>query len=177
MAESKTKYYSFTGRAFWAKLYEPDEFRGAVRWSVNLYLDDETEWAKFKESGIQKTVKEGPDGKYFQLYRPTTKAMGARMVRFTPPIVYDKNGEALVKYVDSNNQIIRSYEDPNFKFVRVGEPVLIGNGSKIKVNVSVYPTQMGPGNRLESIQIVDLIEYKRPEEPVAPTKKDDEIPW
>lgn len=42
------------------------------------------------------------------------------------------------------------------------EPIncLIGNGSKVKVYVSIYDTKMGKGTRLEGMQVVDLIEYE-----------------
>ena len=42
------------------------------------------------------------------------------------------------------------------------EPInqLIGNGSKVKVYVSVYDTKMGKGTRLEGMQVTDLIEYE-----------------
>jgi hypothetical protein len=42
------------------------------------------------------------------------------------------------------------------------EPIdcLIGNGSKVKVYVSVYDTKMGKGTRLEGMQVVDLVEYE-----------------
>lgn len=40
------------------------------------------------------------------------------------------------------------------------EKTLIGNGSKVKVYVSVYDTKMGKGTRLEGIQVTDLVEYE-----------------
>lgn len=42
------------------------------------------------------------------------------------------------------------------------EPInqLIGNGSKVKVYVSVYDTKMGKGTRLEGMHVTDLIEYE-----------------
>lgn len=160
---SNTKYYTFTGKVQWAKVYTPDEFRGAVRWGLDLYMDSDKEWAKFKESGIQKKVKENDAGKGFNLTRSTTKVMKGKMVYFTPPQIVDKDGKVLVKYVDDQGKDVRSYEDKDKKITRVGDPVMIGNGSTIEVNVSVYPTAMGPGNRLESIKLIDLIHYEKPE--------------
>lgn len=160
---SNTKYYTFEGKVQWAKVYTPDEFRGAVRWGLDLYMDKDDEWKKFKESGIQKKVKENENGKGFNLTRSTTKVMKGKMVYFTPPQILDKDGKVLVRYVDEVGKDVRSYEDPNKVIRRVGDPVMIGNGSLIQVNVSVYPTAMGPGNRLEAIKIIDLIHYEKPE--------------
>lgn len=179
-APSKTQYLTLTGKAYWAKVYQPDEFRGAVRWTMDFYPQDADEWAKFTKAGIQKKVKENADGKYFQAARSTTKLMKGRVVNFTPPVIYDKDGEALVKYVDENGKDIRSYDDADTKINRVGDPILIGNGSTVAVTLSVYPTAMGPGNRLESVRVIDLIEYERPETPAETTKAEEtdaDAPW
>lgn len=162
-AVSNTKYVKFNGKAQWAKVYTPDEFRGAVRWSMDLIMTDDKEWEKFKDLGIQKKVKEGDDGKYFNLTRSTTKLMKGKLVHFTPPQIYDKDGMVIVKYVDEAGIDVRSYDDPNKVIRRIGDPIMIGNGSEVEVTVSVYPTAMGPGNRLESIKIIDLIHYEKPE--------------
>jgi hypothetical protein len=39
----------------------------------------------------------------------------------------------------------------------------IGNGSKVKIAYTVYETKMGKGTRLEGVQVLDLVEYERPE--------------
>jgi hypothetical protein len=49
---------------------------------------------------------------------------------------------------------------------------LIGNGSKVKVSVAVYDTVKGKGQRLESIQVLDLIEYEKGEYELPPVKED-----
>lgn len=162
-AVSNTKYVTFTGKVQWAKVYTPDEFRGAVRWSLDLIMSDDAEWQKFKDLGIQKKVKENENGKYFNVTRSTTKLMKGKLVHFTPPTIFDKDGLPIVSYVDEENKIVRSYDDPNKVIRRIGEPVMIGNGSDVQVTVSVYPTAMGPGNRLESIKIIDLVHYEKPE--------------
>jgi hypothetical protein len=164
LTESKTKYISIEGTAFWCKVYTPDEFRGSSKWMLNLYPSNEKEWAKFKEAGIQKKVKEDENGKSFAVTRNTSKMIKGNMVYFAPPVIYDKNGAVLVQYVDEKGSPVRSYNDPNKRPNRVGDPVLIGNGSLVSVRLSVYPTAMGPGNRLESITLLDLIHYEKPEE-------------
>lgn len=40
---------------------------------------------------------------------------------------------------------------------------LIGNGSKVKVAFEVYETKMGKGTRMMGVQVLDLVEYERPE--------------
>lgn len=160
---SKTQYVTFKGKAFWAKIYKPDDFRGAVRWTLNLVMDDEAEWKKFKDLGIQKKVNKNADGEYFAASRPTTKMIAGKIVNFTPPIVYDKEGNVLVGYYNDQGHLLRSYDDPNKKVTKVGENVLIGNGSEVEITLCVYPTAMGVGNRLETIKILDLIEYKAPD--------------
>lgn len=162
MILTKTQYITVDGIAYWCKPYHPDEFRGAVRWGVDLVVDEANE-KKMKEYGIQKVVKKTENGNTVKLYRPTTKMMKGRLVHFTPPIIYDKDGGVLVAYYDDQNQFVRSYDNADQKIIKKGENVLIGNGSKIQVTLSIYPTSMGNGNRLESIKILDLIEYKAPE--------------
>lgn len=39
----------------------------------------------------------------------------------------------------------------------------IGNGSKVKIAFTVYDTKMGKGTRLEGVQVLELVEYERPE--------------
>lgn len=155
-----TDYVTFEGIANYVKPYKPDEFRGAVRWMLDLTLDTEDEVKKYKEVGIQKKLKQVEKGLAFSPNRPTTKLMKGKLVNFTPPFIYDKNGEVLVKYVDENGKPVYSYDDANKKITRVGDPVIIGNGSRVAVRMSYYDTAMGIGSRLESIKILDLIEYK-----------------
>lgn len=164
-APSNTKYLNLVGTVRWAKVYTPDEFRGAVRWSIDFYPESDEVIKQIKEAGIQKTLKDKGEGKYLNFTRSTTKFMKDRLVYFTPPIIYDADGDMMVYYTDDNeDKVIRSYEDKDFNVKRVGEPVLIGNGSKVEITLSVYPTAMGPGNRLESIKILDLVTYERPPE-------------
>ncbi len=157
-----TEYLRLKGKVAWAKIYDPDEFRGAVRWTMNFYPADDVEWDKFKKAGIQKKVKEDELGKFFAATRPTNKLIKQRIVNFTPPMVYNKEGQPIIFYVkegDEGQTPVRSYEGDT-KIERVGEPILIGNGSEVEITLSVYQTSMGPGNRLEAIKLVDLITYE-----------------
>jgi hypothetical protein len=161
--KSTTKYLDVTGKLYWPKIYTPDEFRGAVRWTINFIPDNEEELRKIKSAGIQKREKDTPDGKQFAFTRSTSKLMGKKMVYFTPPIIYGEDGKEVVSYTDPDGKLIRSYEDDTLEITRKGDPVMIGNGSKVKITLSVYPTAMGVGNRLESIKLIDLIHYEAPE--------------
>lgn len=186
MTEEKkinSQYWRFKGQVAWAKIYEPDTFRGASNWLLNFYPENETEWANIKKAGLQARVKEddgeksGVKGKFIPLRRPVVKQIKGNPVYFTPPRIFDKDGEPIILYTDGQNKEIRSYDDKSLVINRVGSPVLIGNGSTVYVNVVVYPTEMGPGNRLESIQILDLVEYEKNEGPVVNGSGDEELPF
>lgn len=149
MTDKKTEYYKFTGKSEWAKVYEADEFRGSRNFKINVYLDDDSV-KLYKKSGIQSKLKENAEGTFASFKRPETKLIKGIQKLFSPPTIYDKDGNELVSYKKNAD---------NTGFDRVGDRVLIGNGSTVEVTVSVYPTDMGPGQRLESIRIIDLIEY------------------
>lgn len=147
--KKKTETYKFIGKAFWAKVYEADEFRGTTNWKIDLEVDDEN-LKLYKESGIQGKVKSNDSGPVVSFKRPTTKLIKGVQQIFAGPKIMDKDGKVIVEYKKN---------DAGTGFDRVGDPVLIGNGSLVEVTVSVYPTSMGPGQRLESVRIIDLIEY------------------
>lgn len=145
-----TETYKFTGKSKWAKVYDPEEFRGASNWKINVYLDD-AEIAKRKKAGIQSKTYSDEDGTYVTFKRPQTKLIKGVLNEFAPPKIFDAEGNCLVDYKKSAD---------GTSFERVGKPVLIGNGSVVEATVTVYDTQMGKGQRLESIKIIDLIEYE-----------------
>lgn len=158
MAKSTTQLYEFEGIGKWFKIYEPDEFRGSKRWSVNLYMD-EANMNLYKRSGIQTTPKEDEDGVFVTFRRDTEKKIGKDYVEFTPPFIY-QDGKTLVGYYNSEGRpIYQQNVKEAEEVIKKGENVLIGNGSTIKVRVEVYDTQMGKGSRLRSIEIVDMIEF------------------
>lgn len=145
-----TKYYKFTGKANWAKVYEPEEFRGAVNWKIDLYQDKKN-LEQRKAAGIQSKIYEDENGQYVTFKRPKIKTIKGVVNEFHGPTIYSADGEPLVTYEKS--------EDGK-EWVRVGTPVLIGNGSEVEVTVAVYDAgAMGKGQRLESVKIIDLVEY------------------
>jgi hypothetical protein len=145
-----TTYHKFTGKAKWAKIYDPEEFRGSTNWKIDVYLDKKELKAR-ADAGIQSKVYEDEEGSYVNFKRPLTKVIKGVLNEFHPPKIYDKDGTVLVDYKKSKD---------GSAWERVGIPVLIGNGSTVEVDVAVYDTQMGKGQRLESIKIIDLIVYE-----------------
>lgn len=151
-----------TGKAYWCKIYEPDVAFGASNYKMD-FAPDEASMKKFKDSGIQKTIKEDERGKYFQLVRPDFKLMKGAVVTFTGPIVEDKEGKVIVDYVNKETEKrVYSYDAKDKdKVIRRGTPISIGNGSTVEVRVAVYDTFKGKGHRLEAIKVLDLIEFIR----------------
>jgi hypothetical protein len=149
-----SKVWKFEGDAMWAKVYEPETFRNATNWKIDLVVDKET-LAEFKKSGIQKKVKEKEEGTVVSFTRPQTKEIKGVNNLFAPPKIYAADGTLLVDY---------KVNEAKDGFDRIGDPILIGNGSRIEVSVLVYDWGTkgagGIGQRLESIRIIDLIEYK-----------------
>lgn len=171
---AKTETYKFTGKALWAKVYEADEFRGSSNWKIDLEVDAEN-LEKYKKAGIQGKVKSNENGPVLSFKRPTTKLIKGTQQIFSGPRIIDKDGKVIVEYKKN---------DAGTGFDRVGDPVLIGNGSVVECTVTVYPTDMGPGQRLESVKVLDLIEYaptpsEREDRIVvgAPNLSDVKAPW
>lgn len=145
-----TTYHKFTGKANWAKVYEPEEFRGSVNWKIDVYLDDKQLKERTK-IGLQSKVYDDENGKYVSFKRPKTKLIKGVLNEFHGPKIFNADGSSIVTYEKNED---------GTDWVRVGTPVLIGNGSEVEVEIAVYDTQMGKGQRLESVRIIDLIEYK-----------------
>lgn len=161
-----TKYYTFKGLVSYAKIYEPDEFRGVTKWKLNLHPSDEV-IQEIKAAGIQKKLKDsneefsGVPGKFFTFDRPTEREFNGEVTYFAPPAVYDADGGIIAEYEDNGEEIVMK-----------GKKQIIGNGSEIEVNVAVYETKrFGKGCRLNYIKVLDLVEWV-PED--APEEEDEE---
>ena len=162
--KSSTKTYTFRGQTAWAKIYEPDDFRGVKKWKIPLYVDAETK-KEIKDAGIQLRFKlddgekSGVQGEYCMFSRATEVNYGNGTEFLNPPVVLDSEGEVVVEYSDDGD--------------RIGDPVMIGNGSEVELTVEVYPTRnFGNGQRLVSVKIIDLIEY----DPDASGDEDEDEP-
>lgn len=181
--KNTTQYFDFEGKIQYPQVYEPDNAFGASNWKLNLFPKDEAELEKIQATGIQKKVQEnndpnrGPIGKYIQFTRPAFKVIKGEMVNFSGPIVM-MDDSVVVDYVDTEtDKRVFSFKAENKgKVVRRGKPILIGNGSDVRVRVGVYDTQKGKGQRLESVTILNLIEYVRQERELPPVLEDVRTP-
>ena len=125
------------GIANWAKVYETNrdmntDFHGeGGAYTVDVQLEKE-ELDKLTKSGSRLKPKLGDDGISIRFKR-----------KHIHPSIPEFGGPPKVVGPDK-------------------EPIdcLIGNGSKVKVYVSVYDTKLGKGTRLEGMQVVDLVEYE-----------------
>ena len=158
-----SKNYKFRGFSGYAMMYRPDEFMDKEYWKISFYPETGAVLDKMRAKGVRLKVyeddgeKSGVSGKYVVIKRPTEKEFKTGLVEFNPPSIYDKDGKGLVTYDKKTGE-------------RKGEPVLIGNGSLVEVTVSIYDAKpYGKGTRLESVKIIDLIEYN-PE----PDEEDDD---
>lgn len=175
-----TEYIEFDGKVSWAKVYEPDNAFGASNWKLNFFPKDEDEWKKVKASGLQKKEKEnnnpelGPTGKYVEFTRPAFKMIKGKMVYFTGPIVTNEDGKVIVDYInkDTNKRVFSYSLEEKGKVVRRGSPVIIGNGSDVRIRVAFYDTMKGKGQRLEAVQVTSLIEYKSEDRPLPEVLED-----
>lgn len=170
-SKSNTKYVSFRGKAVYVKPYVPDEYNGKETWKCGMTVTKE-EWQKLKESGSQlkKRLSENipnidEDTPYVVFNRDAEKEFRTGKVYFCPPVIYDQDGNKLVWYEDADGKEVKQFSEDSPQPERKGEPVIIGNGSDIEVTVSIYPAgSFGHGTRLESIRIIDLIEWIPPED-------------
>ena len=160
-------------------LYVPDEAFGASKYKAGIWIGKE-EIEEYKKSGIQKKIKSDEKGEWVEFTRDSVKMINGQPVFFTPPILEDKNGASIISYVDEYGKTVKSYNDPAKKtsIKKQGENILIGNDSDVQLTVAVFDTMKGKGQRLESVRILDLIEYKPAEtepvpvvQPATPAKK------
>lgn len=156
----------FRGLVSYAKVYEPDDYLGVKKWKVNLHPDEETIQA-IKDAGIQLKLKDsneewsGVPGKYFTFNRPCEKEFEDGVTYFSPPAIYDADGEAIVEYKEVDNG-----------WEQVGDGPLIGNGSDVELDVTIYKTKrFGKGQRINYLKVFDLIEYV-PDEDVSENEAD-----
>lgn len=142
---SKTQYIKVRGRAAWARVQKEnyDDYRGSKNWKICLFMSKDEE-KKLKEAGSQVRVKydegekSGIEGKYYQFKRAVEKDWGRGVEPLTPVEI--------------------TYQGQDFQEA-------IGNGSEVELTLEVYPTKnFGNGTRLVSVDILDLIEYVKPEQ-------------
>lgn len=166
--KSNTEYAELEGHCSYAMVYRPDEFRGKEFWKINFYPKDDSVWAQINRLGIQAKVKNdtgefsGVSGKYITVRRDVEREFPSGLVEFTPPEIQDIDGNPLVSYKDDE---------------RVGDPILIGNGSLIGLGVEIYPAgSYGKGCRMKYVRLIDLIEYTPPEDENPEEEEEEEKP-
>lgn len=188
MADYKGKWIKFTGKAYWVRIGSKTDDAYDPQWNLRLELDAPSLKA-FKASGIQKelrdvvTGKPDPDGTMVQFSRKVLKIFKGVPTYFTPPKVYNKDRTVMTEYVDNDDKPVTNVPVKD-GYKRVGPEPILGNGSEIEVSIYMFPTKKGIGSQLDSVRIIDLIEYipENKEEEAAPEvkeepKKKGKAPW
>jgi len=169
LADYKGKWIKFTGKAYWVRIGSKTDDAYDPQWNLRLELDAPSLKA-FKASGIQKelrdvvTGKPDPDGTMVQFSRKVLKIFKGVPTYFTPPKVYNKDRTVMTEYVDNDGNPVTNVQVKD-GYKRVGPEPILGNGSEIEVSIYMFPTKKGIGSQLDSVRIIDLIEYN-PELPV-----------
>lgn len=163
-SKSKAKFVKVQGKCAWAMLYWPDEYRGKKFYKISFYPDDES-IQKIKSLGLMNKWykddggKSGVSGDYLTFKRYTQIETRNGPMRFAPPGVYDVDGNPLITYkYDKKNRPMFDEDDDPIQ-AQDSDAILIGNGSEVELKLEVYPAKDGNGCRLDSIRIIDLIEY------------------
>lgn len=137
-----TEYVDFEGIAEWPKLFEFN--RDKPEWSkdtdgeytLRVIVDADTQ-AKLKASGTQKKFNTDPEGRGM-VYAPTRPHKARQDWQGGPPKVFG----------------------PDARPWNTEEDGLIGNGSRVRVRVSVYDAGGGrKGTRLEAVQVIEHVPY------------------
>lgn len=133
-----TQLIELEGIASWAKVFENnrdtnEDFHGeGGAYTIDVQLEKE-ELDKLTNSGSRLKPKLTDDGISIRFKRKHIHPAGIEELGGPP------------KVVDAEKNLFSG---------------LIGNGSKVKVYVSVYDTKMGKGTRLEGLQVTDLVEFE-----------------
>ena len=157
---SETKYIKVPGIASWNHVYKPDDFMNSLNYKITIIINEATK-ALIQKYDLQGkfTPHESGDETY-TFRRPAEKMIKKKWVSFAPPVIYGKDGKVLCEYT-YNGEVVQSVNDlvEYDKFEPTGEQPLIGHGSEVLLDVCVYGSVKGNGARLQSIKLVDLIEY------------------
>lgn len=129
------KIYYFRGGINWAKVHKPDQKYDI--YTLDLYLDDEST-QMFKDSGLQLKVREGEEGSFIKLRRPTTRVSAGDVISNGPPEVLVRNDAGEFEAFSGN----------------------IGNGSTGVCKVRVYDTDRGKGHELVTVAVETLVPYE-----------------
>lgn len=149
---AKTKKVVFTGKAYWARVYEGnhDEYGGKEFYKITVALDGSS-WGKFSQSGLSLKVKpvevDGEDGVTFKRDLHAKTGVDKKGKKWSlgggTPRVVDEDGQEFSE--------------------------LIGNGSTVEVLVELYQVASGPmkgkwGHRLEAVKVLEHVKYEAPDD-------------
>lgn len=133
-----TQFFRFYGITKWCKVAQPDEKYN--RYTLDLFLDDKS-WKLYNKSGLQLKVREGEvetfdgeelKGEFLSFGRKAESIIKGELKKFDPP------------KLTHNNKPFNG---------------LVGNGSRVSIDVAVYDTMKGKGHRWDSINVLNLVEY------------------
>lgn len=125
---------TFVGCGKWMhRLFEEDA-------QYNYYgLDfypDKASLKAYVKAGCQGEIREDEEGQFVKLRRkPKVLSRAGKLLDFGPPKVVDAEG---AKWPDNK---------------------VVGNGSKVEVTVTTYPTAKGVGTRLDQVKVLEWKEY------------------
>lgn len=157
---SKTKYFKVPGLAFWNHVYKPDEAFNQSNYKFTLIVNEKSQ-ELIGNYGLQGEFKDHESGdKIYTFRRPAEKVILKKFVSFAPPVIYGPDGKVVTEYT-YDGKVVTSVDGaiPYTDFKPTGEQPLIGHGSSVILDICVYPTFKGAGARLQSVKLVDLIEY------------------
>lgn len=154
-----TKRITLTGKANWAKVFESNrdmvgydgvyrEYDGAYTIQVEL---DKTNYDILESSGSAKANKSR---------RKEVDKLDSTEVKFV------RKHKDRFEWASGAPKVLKS-DGSDWDFSEDG---LIGNGSTVEVELSVYTTTKSPGTRLESVKVLDLVGYDEFKEPVKYTE-------
>ena len=177
-----SNYIKAKGKIRWAKVYDPDTYgtgaTAAVRFMCDFIPLDDTEKAKIVDSGsrLEFNVDKTEGFERIRPRRDLKKEINGTVYQFSPPII---SGLVDVKYVNENDEIVRSVPVGETLPRREGTPVTIWNDSIAEITLCVYDTSFGKGTRLEEIHVIELAEEPKREEPSVkvPVDDGDELPF
>lgn len=157
-----SKYYDFEGTFYECKIHDPEVVFGKEQWTLIFVPKDEAELGKIMATGLKiRPTKDKYNGSSRVTFRrPTKREFSDGVVQFNPPSIY---GAFKSVFIDKETgKKVNSYPEgsPSDNMVYQGEALPIPNGSKGRVNISVYDTAQGKGHRLEGLYITELAEEK-----------------
>lgn len=155
---AKTKIVEMVGFVEWAKIFPQNmddnmDFHEKTQgqFNMNFYPETEDEFEKYFSAGAptstmgHDTIKMGTEGlglgKFVRLKRPNVHPSGIEDFGGAPDVYDFTEGESLARW----------------DFDEKGE---LGNGSKVKVKVSIYGTGPRASIRLEKVAVLEHVEYE-----------------